>query len=238
MSLIDAQRRTASPLWFSRSQCLARRRHRLSHAMVRSTIHRLGNTTKVGKRRKYHVPEQPPAAAAALLARGKWQRVSWQRGTNGRLKCLFTGRRVCVADGHKYCMLDNRVQCMPGDEVWLVGERRSTGEQKYYLSNLPADTGLKVLAATIKVRLICEQAHQQLKKELGLDRFEGRFWSGLHRHALMTMIAYAFLQSCRLQAARRKKEAGDRRHNRACPPSGKPFSTPSHDLHPGAASIV
>jgi hypothetical protein len=30
-------------------------------------------------------------------------------------------------------MLDNRMQCMPGDEVWLVGERRSTGEQKYYL---------------------------------------------------------------------------------------------------------
>jgi hypothetical protein len=27
-------------------------------------------------------------------------------------------------------MLDNRMQCMPGDEVWLVGERRSTGEQK------------------------------------------------------------------------------------------------------------
>ena len=31
------------------------------------------------------------------------------------------------------------MQCMPGDEVWLVGERRSTGEQKYYVSNLPAD---------------------------------------------------------------------------------------------------
>ncbi len=27
-------------------------------------------------------------------------------------------------------MLNNRMQCMPGDEVWLVGERRSTGQQK------------------------------------------------------------------------------------------------------------
>ena len=35
------------------------------------------------------------------------------------------------------------MQCMPGDEVWLVGERRSTGEQKYYVSNLPADATLK-----------------------------------------------------------------------------------------------
>jgi SRSO17 transposase len=103
-------------------------------------------------------------------------------------------------------MLDNRVQCMPGDEVWLVGERRSTGEQKYYLSNLPADASLKTLAATIKARWICEQAHQQLKEELGLDHFEGRSWTGLHRHALMTMIAYAFLQTRRLKAAGRKKK--------------------------------
>lgn len=93
--------------------------------------------------------------------------------------------------GHKHRMLDSRMQFMPGDEVWLVGERRSTGEQKYYVSDLPADTTVKTQAATIKARWICEQAHQQLKEELGLDHFEGRYWKGLHRHALMTMIAYA-----------------------------------------------
>jgi SRSO17 transposase len=96
---------------------------------------------------------------------------------------------------------------MPGDEVWLVGERRSTGEQKYYVSNLPADTTIKMLVAAIKARWVCEQAHQQLKEELGLDHFEGRSWTGLHRHALMTMIAYAFLQSRRLKAAGRKKKS-------------------------------
>ena len=101
----------------------------------------------------------------------------------------------------------NRKQCMPGDEVWLVGERRSSGEQKYYVSNLPADATIKPLAATIKARWVCEQAHQQLKEELGLDHFEGRSWVGLHRHALMTMIAYAFLQSRRLKAAGRKKKS-------------------------------
>ncbi|MET4449659.1 SRSO17 transposase, partial [Bradyrhizobium sp. GM2.2] len=31
---------------------------------------------------------------------------------------------------------------------------------------------------TIKARWICEQAHQQLKEELGLDHFEGRSWQG------------------------------------------------------------
>jgi SRSO17 transposase len=64
-----------------------------------------------------------------------------------------------------------------------------------------------MLVAAIKARWVCEQAHQQLKEELGLDHFEGRFWTGLHRHALMTMIAYAFLQSRRLKAARRKKKS-------------------------------
>uniref|UniRef100_UPI0025DF39FD IS701 family transposase n=1 Tax=Methylocystis sp. TaxID=1911079 RepID=UPI0025DF39FD len=187
---------------------------------------------KAGKPRKYHIPDQPPVSAEAALAGEKWQKVSWRRGTKGRLTCLFAARRIRVADGHKHRMRDNRMQCMPGDEVWLVGERRSTGEQKYYVSNLPADTSLKKLAASIKARWICEQAHQQLKEELGLDHFEGRSWTGLHRHALMTMIAYAFLQSRRLKAAGRKKKnrgtaattehashpAGHSRHLRAASP--------------------
>ena len=58
------------------------------------------------------------------------------------------------------------------------------------------------LAAAIKARWACEQAHQQSKDELGLDHFEGRSWTGLHRHALMTMIAYAFLQTQRLAVAK------------------------------------
>lgn len=99
-------------------------------------------------------------------------------------------------------------QHLPGKGVWLVGEHRSTGERKYYLSNLPADTSIKTFAGAIKARWICEQAHQQLKEELGLDHFDRRSWIGLHRHALMTMIAYAFLQSRRLTAAGRKKVSG------------------------------
>jgi len=160
-----------------------------------------------GRRRQYHIPDRPPVSAQMMLSGEIWRKISWRRGTKGRLACLFAARRVRVADGHKHRMLDNRMQCMPGDEVWLVGERRSTGEQKYYVSNLPADTTLKRLAATVKARWVCEQAHQQLKEELGLDHFEGRSWTGLHRHALMTMIAYAFLQSRRLTAAGRKKKS-------------------------------
>jgi SRSO17 transposase len=169
------------------------------------------------------------------LVNVKWQKISWRRGTKGRLTCLFAARRVRVADGHKHRMRDQRVQRMPGEEVWLVGERRSTGEQKYYVSNLPPDVSLKKLAATIKARWVCEQAHQQLEEELGLDHFEGRSWTGLHRHALMTMIAYAFLQSRRLEAAGRKKKsrgiAATTEHARH--PAGHP-----RPLHAAAANTM
>jgi len=161
---------------------------------------------KTGRRRKYHIPDTAPVAAEAMLADEKWRQVTWRRGSKGPLSCRFAAHRVRIADGHKHRMADNRVQCMPGDEVWLVGERRPGGEQKYYVSNLPADTPIKTLVAAIKARWVCEQAHQQLKEELGLDHFEGRSWTGLHRHALMTMIAYAFLQSRRLKAAGREKK--------------------------------
>src|SRR6202161_1741846 len=113
-----------------------------------------------GRPRKRHIPDVLSTAAEDMLANAKWQNVSWRRGTKVRLTCLFAACRVRVADGHKHRMLDNRVQCMPGDEVWLVGERRSTGEQKYYVSNLPADATIKMLAAPIKARWVCEKASQ------------------------------------------------------------------------------
>ena len=96
-----------------------------------------------------------------------------------------------------------------------MGEWRPGGERKYHLSNLPPGTPLRALAAAIKARWVCEQAHQQLKQELGLGHFEGRSWTGLHRHALMTCIAFAYLQDLRLAGQR---PAGSGKN--AAPPSG------------------
>ncbi len=136
-----------------------------------------------------------------MLEGAKWQTVSWRKGTKGRLSARFAAVRVRVADGPTQRIHDKGAQHLPGEKVWVIGEHRSTGERKYYLSNLPADTPIKQLAGAIKARWVCEQAHQQLKEELGLDHFEGRSWQGLHRHCLMCMIALAFLQSQRLKQA-------------------------------------
>lgn len=75
-----------------------------------------------------------------------------------------------------------------------MGEHRPSGKRKYHLSNLPADTGLKTLAAAIRRAGRASKRTSQLKEELGLDHFEGRSWTGLHRHAPMAMIAHALLQ--------------------------------------------
>ena len=154
-----------------------------------------------GRPRKRHVPDQLSAPAEDVLATAKWRRVSWRKGTKGPLVASFAAVRVRIADGPPQRIHAKGMQHMPGEEAWLVGERRASGERKYYLSNLPPDANLKTLAAAIKARWVCEQAHQQLKEELGLDHFEGRSWHGLHRHALMAMIAYAYLQSRRLAQA-------------------------------------
>ena len=175
-----------------------------------------------GRPRQRHVPDSKSTAAHTILADAKWRQVSWRRGTKGRLFARFAALRVRIADGAPQRIGNMGAQHMPGEEAWLVGEHRSNGERKYYLSNLPADTPIKKLAGAIKARWICEQAHQQLKEELGLDHFEGRSWTGLHRHGLMTMIAYAFLQSRRLAEAGRKKKS--RRPTASTNPASDPAS--------------
>jgi hypothetical protein len=82
-----------------------------------------------------------------MLSEEKWQKISWRRDHGSR------------------------------DEVWFVGERRSTGEQNYYVSNLPDHAMLKALAATIKVRWIREQAHQQPNKSLGSTTWKANLGS-------------------------------------------------------------
>jgi SRSO17 transposase len=173
-------------------------------------VQMVASTTTRGRPRKTLVPDAEAVSAETMLAKASWRRITWRRGTKGPLRARFAALRVRVADGLAVQLRGQAAQHLPGDEVWLVGEHRSSGERKYYLSNLPTDTPLKQLASLIKARWVCEQAHQQLKEELGLDHFEGRSWRGLHRHALLTLIAYLFLQHLRLLAATGGKKKNQR----------------------------
>ena len=146
-----------------------------------------------GAPKKWGTPNAERQKAAGLFEHlNVFRVVSWRRGTKGKLSAKFAAVRVRPADGDD---IGHRVR-LPTAEAWLVCELRGD-ERRFYLSNYPADTSLKTLAGIIKARWSCEQAHQQLKEELGLDHFEGRSWHGLHHHALLTLIAFGFLQHMR-----------------------------------------
>jgi SRSO17 transposase len=155
-----------------------------------------------GKPRKHPIPNKPvmsTAEAIEQLGAKAFRTVSWRTGTKGPMRGKFAARRVRLGDGGK----TSRGEVLPGREAWLVCERRKN-EDKYYVTSHDESTPLVALVRAIKARWSCEQAHQQLKEELGLDHFEGRSWRGLHQHALLTLVAFAFLQKERL---REKKQA-------------------------------
>ena len=158
-----------------------------------------------GRPRRHPVPSVVSTPAEQVLASARWRRLTWRMGTKGPLSARFAAMRVVVADGTQ----NAGGQHLPGEAAWLVGEWRDTGERKYYLTNHPPRTTLRTLAAVIKARWSCEQAHQQLKEELGLDHFEGRTWLGLHHHALLTLISFAFLQHLRLREITRSGRRGE-----------------------------
>jgi len=91
-----------------------------------------------GRARRRPVPDILSIAAEDMLADAKWQNVSWRNGTKGRLKARFAAVRVRTADGPPQRIWDKGQQHLPGDEAWLIGEHRTSGENKYYLANLPA----------------------------------------------------------------------------------------------------
>lgn len=111
----------------------------------------------------------------------EWQRVCWGQGTKGPLAARFVALRVRPARSR-------------GDR-WLLCERSLVDdERKYYLSNLDAAAALEDLVRLARSRWAIEQQYRELKDELGFDHFEGRTLQGWTHHAVLTAMAFTFLQ--------------------------------------------
>ena len=52
-------------------------------------------------------------------------------------------QRVISAGAPTQRIRDKGQQHLPGDETWLIGEQRASGEKKYYLASQPAETNLR-----------------------------------------------------------------------------------------------
>jgi SRSO17 transposase len=78
---------------------------------------------------------------------------------------------------------------------WPDGARAPTD---YWLSNMDDDTPLAELVRLAKIRWRIEHDYRELKTGLGLDHFEGRSFTGWHRHTTLVCLAQAFCTLLRL----------------------------------------
>ncbi|WP_084474901.1 IS701 family transposase [Deinococcus pimensis] len=129
------------------------------------------------------------------------------RAVRGQGKACWVVIRARIADGAVY----HYGRHLPGEEVWVVGEKRRSGEVKYYITNHNERTSKAQLVRDIRARWACETCHQQLKEELGLDHFEGRSWQGLEHHLALVLLTMLFLQSLRTTDLQHRTLPGVRR---------------------------
>lgn len=113
-------------------------------------------------------------------------------------KATYVAKRVYESVRRKHWVV--------GPERWLIIERLDDGSHKYYVASNPDLVSAKEALLEARERWKVEQGYQQLKEELGLDHYEGRSWRGLHHHIAMTFMAYDFLQTLRVDRA--KKNGG------------------------------
>jgi SRSO17 transposase len=130
--------------------------------------------------------------------RFRFRTLTWREGAKGPLRSRWWAGRVQTA---WHWQQDEE----PGPPLWLLIEwpKEETEPTKYYLCDLPTETGLRRLVQIARGRWRVELDYQQMKEELGLDHFEGRSWAGWHHHVTLVLLAHLFL---RLEQQRRSSK--------------------------------
>ena len=148
-------------------------------------------------------PPKPayPAQAANLrqlaLARAdQIQQVTWRQGTkatrgnaDAAMTSHFLAIRVRPANRDIPRADDGSLP-----ECWLLAEWPPHADEPtdYWLSDLPTGTPVAELIRLAKIRWRIEHDYRELKTGLGLDHFEGRSFTGWHRHITLAALAQAF----------------------------------------------
>ena len=136
---------------------------------------------------KERVPSREASAILEALPDDAWRTVAWREGTKGSLVKRCARVRVYRV-GRRGVHL--------GSVGWLTGERPVEGHQgepKYYFAWGLDEMSLDGLVELAHSRWVVERFYQDAKGELGLDDYEGRFWTGFHRHVALVMLAHCYL---------------------------------------------
>lgn len=151
-----------------------------------------------GRPPKPAYPDAPLTLRDLALAarREACRRVTWRKGSRktrsnptAAMRSHFLAIRVRPANRHIPRAEDG---CLP--EEWLIAEWPPNQPEpvKYWLSTMDTRTPLKTLVRLAKIRWRIEHDYRELKTGLGLDHFEGRSFTGWHRHVTLTVLAQAF----------------------------------------------
>jgi SRSO17 transposase len=102
-------------------------------------------------------------------------------------------------------------------KYWLiVAHNVKTGEVKYFVSNAPPRTALRLLLRVAFQRWNVEHTFRVAKSEIGFSHYEGRHYQGLMRHLVLCQLVMLFLaeQTARLRG---EKPGTNDRADRASP---------------------
>jgi SRSO17 transposase len=142
-------------------------------------------------------PQRPANLRTLAIANaGKIRQVTWRQGAkavkgnpDASMTSHFLAIRVRPANRDIPRSDDGSLP-----ECWLLAEWPPEANEPtgYWLSTLPEDTKVGELVRLAKIRWRIEHDYRELKTGLGLDHFEGRSFTGWHRHVTLAALAQAF----------------------------------------------
>ena len=134
---------------------------------------------KVKGQRADDVVRQSPA-----FLKQPWVKVKLSRQTGGQQVWE-------VKAAHVWQMQDKRWST---GTYWLIWARNvASGEEKYFLSNAPANAKLQTLVRVAFRRWNVEHTFRVGKSELGFTHYEGRNYTGLMRHQTLCLLMLSFV---------------------------------------------
>jgi SRSO17 transposase len=134
--------------------------------------------------------QQRVDALIAALPAADWRRLSAGEGSQGPRWYDWAGVPLPAAS-------------QPGLSQWVLARRSVSdpGEVAYYRAFGPQTTPLEELVRVAGTRWTIEESCERAKEAVGLDQYEVRRWTAWYRHITLALLAPAYLEVTRTQAA-------------------------------------